>query len=183
MTLLSHFQLMAGYNARMNTQTYNAASLLSAEVLNKDAGAFFGSVLGTLNHILVGDLIWLSRFALYSERYAALQAVGDFPLPLSLNHLVYTDFDVLRQARVSLDEIIERWCMEITDADLCLDMVYKNTKGVESQRNFGELVSHLFNHQTHHRGQVSVLLSQEGYDIGVTDFLIDIPDAKGLVSL
>lgn len=179
MTLVSHFQLMAGYNTRMNTQIYNAASELSTEVLSKDMGAFFGSVLGTLNHILVGDLIWLSRFALHSERYTALQAVGDFPSPLSLSHLMYSDFDVLRQARVSLDETIERWCLEIKEADFCLDMVYKNTKGIESQRNFGELVAHLFNHQTHHRGQVSVLLSQEGHDIGVTDFLIDIPDSRG----
>ncbi len=182
MTLVSHFQLMAGYNTRMNAQIYCAASELNAEALNKDVGAFFGSVLGTLNHILVGDLIWLSRFAQHSERYAALHALDDYPSPQSLNHLMYSDFKSLRQARVSLDETIERWCLEFEESDFDLGMIYKNTKGVESQRNFGELVFHLFNHQTHHRGQVSVLLSQEGHDIGVTDFLVDIPDVNGLVS-
>ncbi|MAC46924.1 MAG: hypothetical protein CMI12_08730 [Oceanospirillum sp.] len=55
-------------------------------------------------------------------------------------------------------------------------MSYSNTQGIVSQRNFAELVSHLFNHQTHHRGQVSTLLSQNGIDIGITDFLMEIPD-------
>ena len=73
--------------------------------------------------------------------------------------------------------MIQEWLsIEVVEDDFDRDLTYTNSKGVVSSRNFSELVSHLFNHQTHHRGQVSALLYQKGADIGVTDFLMDIPD-------
>ncbi|MCV6609435.1 MAG: hypothetical protein OIF55_01560 [Amphritea sp.] len=91
--------------------------------------------------------------------------------------MIYPDLASLQIARNTTDQAIERWLTsEVEEPDFARSLKYANTKGIISERNFGELVAHLFNHQTHHRGQASTLLSQAGTDIGVTDFLIDIPD-------
>ncbi len=171
----THFQYMANYNQRLNTQVYEAAEQLSSEELAADMGAFFKSILGTLNHILVGDLFWLNRFAAI-ESFTSLQALKDFPKPNKLDQILFEDFQQLKQSRIKLDSLISEWLhTNATETDFQQNLTYKNSKGEASTRNFGELLHHLFNHQTHHRGQVSTLLSQKGIDVGVTDFLIDIP--------
>jgi len=74
--------------------------------------------------------------------------------------------------------IISNWIEETNEGDFSASFEYKNSQGIESTKNFGEVVFHLFNHQTHHRGQVSTILSQYGYDIGVTDFIVDLPNEQ-----
>jgi len=174
---------MAQYNLRMNTQVYNAASKLSEDELCQDMGAFFKSILGTLNHIMVGDLFWLNRFALlhgaesnqFSEFKSALQG---FPKPNALNQILFEDFSELKETRKQLDLVIQEWLSkDAKNENFNKDLTYHNSKGEGATRDFGELVSHLFNHQAHHRGQVSTLLSQKGIDIGGTDFLVDIPNS------
>ncbi|MGK0299061.1 MAG: putative damage-inducible protein DinB [Gammaproteobacteria bacterium] len=178
MNIKNHFELMASYNIRMNVQVYQAASKLSNEDLTKNAGAFFGSVIGTLNHMVVCDLIWLARFKPHKDTYHSLDGLSKFPTPESLDQVLYLNFSDLEGVRVKLDAIIQRWIVDETkEDDFVEELLYKNMKGITSKRDFGELVSHLFNHQTHHRGQASTLLNQFGEDIGVTDFLIDIPDS------
>jgi len=178
--LQHHFQLMAQYNLRMNAQVYTAASRLSADDLAHDMGAFFKSILGTLNHIMVGDLFWLNRFALLhgsdSNKFANLQAaLQGFPKPNALNQILFEDFAELHTTRKHLDTTIQTWLTTYTsEQDFTLNLTYHNSKGEGATRDFGELVSHLFNHQTHHRGQVSTLLSQKGIDVGGTDYLVDI---------
>ncbi|MFC3150755.1 DinB family protein [Litoribrevibacter euphylliae] len=175
----SHFILMADYNLRMNEQFYEAAGKLSEEEVSADKGAFFGSILGTLNHILVGDLIWLSRFSTHSTRYQSLRALKDLPQPEGLDHVLYPSLELLTPVRQQVDASIKRWLeTEVEASDFTKTLTYQNVKGVTSERNFGELASHFFNHQTHHRGQASALLNQLGVDVGVTDFLIDIPDMR-----
>ena len=182
MNTLHHYQLMAQYNLRMNTQVYNAASELSAEELCQDMGAFFESILGTLNHILVGDLFWLNRFALLhgadSNQFASLKALKNFPKPNALNQILFEDFSELKETRKKLDLVIQEWLTkDACHEDFKQDLTYHNSKGEGATRDFGELVAHLFNHQTHHRGQVSTLLSQKNIDFGGTDFLVDIPNS------
>jgi len=75
-----------------------------------------------------------------------------------------------------MDEVIVRFIAELTDEVLACSLSYRNTKGIEATKNLGLLLLHLFNHQTHHRGQASTLLSQSGVDVGVTDLLVIIPD-------
>jgi uncharacterized damage-inducible protein DinB len=179
--ILHHFQLMAQYNLRMNTQVYDAASQLCGDDLSYDMNAFFKSILGTLNHIMVGDLFWLNRFALLhgsdSNQFSSLQsALQELPKPNALNQILFSDFAELHKTRERLDAAIQVWLSTDASAqDFTLDLTYYNSKGEGATRDFGELVSHLFNHQTHHRGQVSTLLSQKGLDVGGTDFLVDIP--------
>lgn len=172
-----HFQLMADYNCRMNRQVYQASSQLGKGDLQKDVGAFFGSVLGSLNHILVGDLVWLARFSNHSNDYESLKQLDKYRKPMQLNSLLYPEFSELYNVRQEVDLMIQTWVRnETKEEHFELDLTYSNTKDETSSRCFGELVSHLFNHQTHHRGQITTLLYQFGYDVGVTDFLIDIPD-------
>ncbi len=167
--------LLASYNASMNTKLYAAAAILPKDVRIADRGAFFGSVLGTLNHIVAGDTIWLRRFITHPADFPSLKAMVDIPASASLAHMYSDDLDSLLEHRVRLDAIIEALAAEVSDGDLAQPLAYKNSRG-DFRKNFGSLLLHLFNHQTHHRGQASTLLSQSGVDIGVTDLLEWIPD-------
>ncbi|MGX9419046.1 DinB family protein [Vibrio sp. WJH972] len=179
MNNLNHFILMAEYNHRMNNQIINVISDLSDEKLNQDLGAYFSSILGTLNHILVGDIIWLSRFCSHSAEYVTLRKILDLPKPSGLNDVLCSDLVSFKLLRNNVDTLISDWLKnEVNVNDFLKNVKYSNTKGVVSVRNFGELLSHLFNHQTHHRGQLSTLLYQQGIDVGVTDFLLEIPEAS-----
>ena len=172
MSLKSNFQLMAQYNRWMNEKLYEAAFRLGEDKMREDQGAFFKSVFGTLNHILVGDMIWLKRFARHAKRYQALIRLKETPNPTSLDAILYDDFMQLQQARQQLDEVILQWSQEIDEDDLAGDLEYTNTKGDRYVDNFGCLVQHFYNHQTHHRGQITTLLSQNGIDVGSTDLLM-----------
>ncbi|MGO1502943.1 MAG: DinB family protein [Marinobacter sp.] len=176
MSLKDHFELLSIYNQWMNSKIYESASSLSATDLTKDRGAFFGSILGTLNHILVGDTIWLKRFATHPSCVGSLQEVANLPNPTSLSQIVFDDIGSLSEHRAWLDRQIISWIAELTEGDLDFVLSYHNTKGVPASKRYSSLVLHFFNHQTHHRGQVSALLSQAGADVGVTDLLALIPE-------
>jgi uncharacterized damage-inducible protein DinB len=166
-----HVRLMASYNAWINSKLYAAAGKLPAEDLALDRKAFFGSLLGTLNHLVVTDTMWLKRFTLHPANYRELDPVRRLPQPTGLNQILFTDFDKLSRHRKTLDAVISGWANSVTDADLDHVLRYANTKGVVSDKRFFSLVMHLFNHQTHHRGQATTLLSQAGVNVGVTDLL------------
>lgn len=167
--------LLASYNASMNHKLYAAAATLPQHALAADRGAFFGSVLGTLNHIVAGDIIWLRRFMGHPSGFASLQALNDIPAPASLAHVFSEDLGSLLELRVRLDAVIVSLAAGLSNDDLAQPLSYRNSRG-ECRKNFGSLLLHFFNHQTHHRGQASTLLSQAGVDIGVTDLLECIPE-------
>jgi uncharacterized damage-inducible protein DinB len=175
MNLREHVVLMAAYNRWMNDQVYAAAARLPATAISEDRGAFFGSILGTLNHLLIADTIWLHRFATHPSRFAALEPIRTSQPPRDLRATAHEDLPSLRAAREQLDGLIDAWVGELSEADLDHVLSYANTQGVASRRRFGSLLMHFFNHQTHHRGQVSTLLTQAGVDVGVTDLLAMIP--------
>lgn len=167
--------LMAEYNRSMNERMYEAAAALDDETLSADKGAFFGSILGTLNHIAVADTIWLHRFAQHETSFPSLIALSGFPQPSSLSQSLAPSLAELGGYRRNLDALIERWAAELTPEHLCANIAFANMAGVRSSRNFGALLQHFFNHQTHHRGQASTLLFQAGVNVGVTDLLAVIP--------
>lgn len=166
--------LFASYNASMNSKLYAAAAKLPRDALVADRGAFFGSVIGTLNHIVAGDTIWLRRFMGHPTAFPSLKVMADMPAPDGLAHIFSDDLNELLEHRRRLDAIISAFAAEVSNSDLAQPLTYRNSRG-EFSRNFGSLLLHFFNHQTHHRGQVSTLLSQSGVDIGVTDLLEWIP--------
>ena len=107
--------------------------------------------------------------------FVSLQAMAGMAAPAGLAHIYSDDLDTLLEHRARLDAIIGALAAELSDSDLAQPITYKNSRG-ECRKNFGALLLHLFNHQTHHRGQASTLLSQAGVDIGVTDLLEWIPE-------
>lgn len=169
---------MARYNRWMNERLFDAAARLGDAELAADKGAFFGSILGTLNHLAVADTIWLQRFAQHPAAFPALAAMSAFPRPASLREALAPDLAGLRAVRQRLDELVLRWAAELRPEHLASTLAYANMAGVVARKNLGALLQHFFNHQTHHRGQVSTLLHQSGVDVGVTDLLALVADEQ-----
>ncbi len=176
MSLKEHFELLANYNKWMNVKIYDASATLSAPELICDRGAFFKSILGTLNHIAVGDTIWLQRFAEHPSCKLTLKSITEIPKPTNLDSLLFSDLAQLYEFRRWLDDLFATWVSSLKEQDLYYTLNYKNMKGTPSCRQYSSLMLHFFNHQTHHRGQVTTLLAQAGQDVGVTDLLALIPD-------
>lgn len=176
---LVHLRLLASYNAWMNAKVYDAAVKLPAQDLAADRGAFFGSIIGTLNHLVVADTIWLKRFSMHPAQHPALEPLRKTAMPVALNQILFAELPALRAHRDGLDTIISNWITGLTDADLQHVLHYSNMKGVPAQKPLGTLLIHFFNHQTHHRGQATTLLFQAGEDVGITDLLALIPDEAG----
>ncbi len=172
----SNFEILAKYNTLLNKNICNRIANVSNETLWMDKGAFFGSILGTLNHLMVGDLIWLTRFNKHpnhSEGFKALESLVEFTSPTKLTHTLYDDKEDFIDNRKVLDEMIIQFVEETKETDYLKAITYKNMNGEVFNKPFSMLLQHLFNH---HRGQVTTLLTQIGIDIGETDLLILIPD-------
>lgn len=176
MTRTDHICQMAKYNQWMNAKLYEAAQQLSPDELAAAKGAFFGSILGTLNHIAVGDTLWLKRFVTHPANYAVRHAVENLPMASNFDQYLHRDLPSWGRYRCQLDENILQWAQEISEVDLDHALQYFNIKGEAMRKNFFAIIMHFFNHQTHHRGQVSTLLFQASVDVGVTDLMALIPN-------
>ena len=156
-------RLMASYNQWMNQRLYAVAAELSDDERKADRGAFFRSIHGTLNHLLLADHIWLGRFR--GETYQAK----------TLAQELHGDFDELRREREIEDRAIIDWAASLTDDRLSETFEFSAfTSPVRQRCELWKPVTHFFNHQTHHRGQVHAMLTAAGARPGDTDlFLID----------
>jgi len=151
---------MARYNRRMNRALYECGARLTDAQRKEDVRAFFKSLHGTLNHILVGDNVWMGRF------------VGPLFVPTSLAQELHADFDELRRAREAMDARILEWAGTLTQDKLAGELRYTSIVNPAPRvMPMALAVAHFFNHQTHHRGQVTTLLMQRGVDPGVTDLM------------
>jgi uncharacterized damage-inducible protein DinB len=158
--LKTHLETMARYNRWMNERLYECCAQLSDAQRKEDVGAFFKSIHGTLNHLLLADRLWMGRFT-----------AMPFTAP-SLAAELYADFDELRRERVVTDEAILKWVAALTEEGLAADLTYKSMVNPAPRTHpLWFAATHFFNHQTHHRGQLTTLLSQRGMDPGVTDLL------------
>jgi uncharacterized damage-inducible protein DinB len=154
---MNYYTVMANYNEWMNQKLYALCAGLPDTERQLDRGAFFKSIHGTLNHILIGDLIWLGRFT-------------QQPFAGKVSDELYSDFSQLQAERERLDRMIVTWAQNLTPDWLAETLTY--TSGIDNKTRtlpHWLLVTHMFNHQTHHRGQLTTLLSQMGIDPGVTD--------------
>ena len=168
---------MAAYNTWMNDKVYAAAARLGDGEATRERGAFFGSIFGTLGHLVVADTIWLKRFAQLPARHAALRPLDAEPMPTRLDAHPYPDLAALAARRRELDAMIEAWAAALGEDELSGVLRYANTRGQPFVRPLFVLLMHFFNHQTHHRGQASTLLTQAGEDVGATD-LVAMPPGK-----
>lgn len=173
--LIDHYKTMARYNAWMNGKIYKCVESLSDAERRENRGAFFGSIHGTLSHILLADLIWLQRFAAAEWGAPTLEGLSFAPAMdiTGLDMEPYADFDELRSERAMIDAAIQEWVKtDLTETILANDITYRNILRKQDQtRSMATCVSHFFNHQTHHRGQITTLLSQLDLDPGPTDMI------------
>ncbi len=145
-----HFRMMARYNAWANARLYRAAAALPGEDYHRDAGAYFGSLHGTLNHLLVADRIWLYRLT------------GSGELPTALGATLYESLPALHAARLAEDGRLAAFVESRSEAQLEGPLEYRTLAGVPQRGRIREVLAHLFNHQTHHRGQAHAILTRLG---------------------
>jgi uncharacterized damage-inducible protein DinB len=162
----AYVRTMAAYNAEMNRRLYGAADRLGEEERRASKGAFWGSIHGTLVHILWGDQQWMSRF-------------DNWPRPTTpikqSDHFV-EQFSELRAAREKADAGIAAWAAKIDQNWLDEDLVwFSGAAQREIRAPKRLLVTHFFNHQTHHRGQAHALITAAGQETGDTDLFLLIP--------
>ena len=149
----AYVQRMARYNRWQNENLYGIADRLSVGERQRERGAFFGSIQKTLNHLLWGDQIWMSRFT-------------DMPKPeggIPESVALYADWERLKSERPAFDRKILDWASTVQPDWLAADQTYfSGAIGREVTKPRWVLVTHMFNHQTHHRGQVHCMLTQAG---------------------
>ncbi len=172
----TQFQLFSHYNKKMNQRLYQAAEKLSQTDLTQNRGAFFKSVIGTLNHLLATDIIWLKRFSQDPASNTTLTYIKQLDKPTALDSILYPCLTALRIEREKIDNIIIDWINALTDTNGSCSITYNNMAGIKFTKNYFDLINHLFLHQVHHRGQITTLLSQSRIDFGDTDLLEFIAD-------
>jgi uncharacterized damage-inducible protein DinB len=158
-----YVQRLARYNRWQNENLYGVADTLSDAERRRERGAFFGSIHGTLSHLLWADRIWMSRFA------GTPRPAGGIPESVSL----YGDWGELKRERAAFDGVIVDWAERLDDDAVAGDLTwFSNAVKAEVSRPRWLLLTHMFNHQTHHRGQVHCMLTQAGGKPGDTDLFI-----------
>lgn len=154
---------LAAYNTEMNRRLYAAADRMTDAGRRTDRGAFWSSVHGTLCHLVWGDRTWMARFAGWPKPATALRDSAE----------MIVDWDALCAARVEADVGIEAWAAEIDEPWLAQDLTWFSGAAQQERRKPRTfLVTHFFNHQTHHRGQAHALITACGQRTGDTDLMI-----------
>ena len=167
MITATYIRTMAEYNAEMNRRLYGAASRLSDAERRLPRGAFWGSIHGTLTHILWGDQQWMSRFDGWPRPTA----------PIKQSAQMIEDFAVLSTERENADAAISRWSAKVDEAWLAEDLTwFSQAANREVRAPLRLLATHFFNHQTHHRGQAHTMLPAAGQETGDTDLFLVVPD-------
>ena len=157
----AHFQMLAGYNAFANDLIYAAAAALPDGLYRADRGAFFKSMCGTLNHLLVADRIWMRRFT------------GQGDAPARLDAILFEDLALLQQARQAEDRRVCAFADALTPAQLEGLLVYQRVTAFEKiGQSLASALAHFFNHQTHHRGQAHAILTGLGVAAPSLDLLL-----------
>ncbi len=155
-----YVRTMAAYNAEMNRRWYAAADTLTEAQRKEDRGAFFGSIHGTLCHLVWGDRTWMARFAGWPKP----------TVPQAESPRMIEDWEALKAARADLDARLIGWAATVTQDWLDEDLAwFSGSVQKDLVMPKGLLVTHMFNHQTHHRGQVHALLTAFGARTGDTD--------------
>ena len=154
----NYYELMAQYNKWMDSKLYSVCAQIPDAERRKDMGAFFKSIHGTLNHIYFGDIAWIER--LRDQKFTSRELGVD----------LFDDFQELREAQAKMDDEILAWSQSLSEE--FLQKPYDYVSNVDMKTRIiptWVLAVHMFNHQTHHRGQLTTLIKQLGYEPGITD--------------
>lgn len=161
-----YVRTMAAYNSEMNRRIYEAAARLPDAERKREQGAFWGSIHGTLNHLLWADRMWMSRFDGWPPP----------PVPQKESAAMIADFRALKAEREAADAKIEAWAARVDEAWLAADQVWFSgaaQRELRMKRHF--LMMHFFNHQTHHRGQAHTMITAANERTGDTDLFLLMP--------
>lgn len=160
MNLPAYFVLQARYSQWINNRLYDVCATLVDAERKQDRGVFFGSIHGTWNHLLLGDRLWMARLQDQSQPYQRL----DLEL--------YADFSELRAAQTTDDQALLEWVQNLSADDLERRIAFRSlSTGQDKELAVATMLTTLFIHKTHHRGQITALLSQCGCDYGAIDFI------------
>jgi uncharacterized damage-inducible protein DinB len=158
---------MARFNAWVNKRVYDCVAGLPDPDYRKDCKAYFGSIHNTLNHLLLVDRAWTSRIKGVAHGLK------------SLDQILYDDFAALRAAREAEDGALIELVDGLSDAELLRPIAYTSMSGSGSFTNrCDRILITLFNHQTHHRGQVHTMLTQQGIDLPPLDVIVFLAEAN-----
>ncbi|WP_269714391.1 DinB family protein [Caulobacter sp. NIBR2454] len=161
MSLHEHCRMMAGYNGWANNRLFAACAKVPDVDYKAARGAFFGSLHGTLNHLLLTDRIWAARF------------VGRTAPSWTLDTILFEDFGALRVAREVEDGKLVDFVARLDDEQLAADFRWtRKADGMQIAQPLWAALAHLFNHQTHHRGQAHGLLTQMGVEAPSLDLVL-----------
>jgi uncharacterized damage-inducible protein DinB len=158
------FQLLAKYNTQTNAEMMGILEKLSPEQVTKDVGSFYGSILGLLNHILVTDVAWLKRFCNQFPELERINAkLPEFTMK-GWKDIIWPSLAALKPIRIAVDQALEQACDLLSERQYASVLEYKGWDGKDMKKSVWLVLAHQFNHQTHHRGQIAVLLDQMGIE-------------------
>lgn len=164
------FEIFARYNRWMNEKLYAICAGMSDEERKRDLRAPFHSIHGTFNHLLLADRIWLGRF---QKQEFLFETLADE---------LYRDFAELRREQSKTDDAINAWIATLHESDLAGAFTFHSrSRNQDNTLLLSSVMLHFFNHQTHHRGQITAMIEALGYDCGVTD-LLQLPGLKAETS-
>lgn len=169
---------MSLYNKRINRQLMDKCLALPADVLTRETHSFFPNIISYWNHILFGDLILLRRIASNNIGQLSLTQFEELPLPKSPQDIYHRDITELAQLREKVDDLLYNYCLNLTEKDCEKFISYTTTEGELITKAVADVTLHLFNHQTHHRGQLTCVLSQFGIDYGCIDLPVIVPEGS-----
>jgi uncharacterized damage-inducible protein DinB len=167
----ANFRRMAAYNRWANARLYEAVGKLSPEEFAAPRSGFFPSLLKTLNHILVGDTVWMGR----------LDGTGSGIK--SLDQILHMEFSALKAARVAMDDRIVAYVEGLAPARLEEELVYRTVAGDPMSTQVAQVLAHFFNHQTHHRGQAHAMLSATEVAPPSLDLILFLRDHPAIAAL
>ncbi|WP_419904981.1 DinB family protein [Kiloniella sp.] len=170
--------MMARYNQRMNSQLLSVCAGLSQEQLHRDTGSFFCSILDYWNHIMFSDLVLMARMRSQGINPSKLQSLDDFPAATSPKDRYYDSLESFSAHRHKLDVILSNWCETLSTKDISSILSYQSTQGDHVRQKAIDIIHHIFQHQTHHRGQITCLLSLNGVDYGCTDLPVIVAEGS-----
>jgi len=170
--MMEHFLLLAKYNRWMNQSIYKTCLAMGQDNVDKNQDSFFPSISKTLNHLLLGDLVWLYRCSGDKGVMRFVDGDGhDFKIK-SLNQVIFSKLEELWEKRQGIDNDIVKYVESLSPDQINEPVEYRSTDGCLHSRDLGTILTHWFNHQTHHRGQITALMHQQGYDFGTTDLIL-----------
>jgi len=166
-----HFAYLARYNRGANDQLISHLASLPAAELSKPRGSYFGSMQGILDHVITGDINWLRRFRELFPADEALVRPRLSPPGHAWTVFEFPLFEEYRRERSAVDAIFEDWVAAADTSRFGEVLSYADSHGTPKRYIFREALDHVFNHQTHHRGQISQLLDELGVEHDYSNLL------------